>query len=284
MLLKGLLPYIIRIVFVTFYLIKSAEMKTTPSANLRHPWRIAHRGAPREAPENTRSAFLRALTYSIDGIELDVQMSADGIPVLHHDRTLRRVGGGRRRISDLTLDQLRLLDWGGWFHPDHTGEPLMPLEQLLAMLDQCPRWFIEIKVRPGERESGHAFRLTEKVVAMVGQSPYRTFHDRLFILSFDAEVLDRAHRLAPHLRKVRNLAAKDMDTDIGDTRHLWAVDVPIQKLNPALVQWARNRDLHIMTYTCNGPGQVAKAVRCGVDAIISDRPDWLAGQLKRLAG
>jgi glycerophosphoryl diester phosphodiesterase len=256
-------------------------MKVTPSATLQHPLCIAHRGARKEAPENTRSAFLRALTYPVDGIELDVQMSADGVPVLYHDRTLLRVGGGRRRISDLTLEQLHRLNWSGQSHPDNAGEPLMTLERLLPMLDRCPRWFIEVKVRQGERENGHAFRLVEKVLTMISPSPSGAFQDRLFVLSFDPEVLVRAHRLAPHLRKIRNLAAKDVNADIGDTRHLWAVDVPIQKLNPPVVQWARNRGLHIMTYTCNGPRQVARAVRCGVDAIISDRPDWLTRHLGR---
>jgi glycerophosphoryl diester phosphodiesterase len=256
-------------------------MNDTPSASDPHPWCIAHRGAPKEAPENTRSAFLRALTYSVDGIELDVQMSADGVPVLYHDRTLHRVGGGRRRIADLPLAQLRLLDWGGWFHPDYTGEPLMTLDLLLAMLDRCPRWFIEIKSRPGERESGHACRLTEKVVAMISQPQYSAFQDRLYILSFDTEALVRAHRLAPHLRKVKNLAGNEAYANMGDTRHLWAVDVPIEKLSPSIVQWARSRGLHIMGYTCNDSRQVAKATRLGVDAIISDRPDWLTRHLGR---
>lgn len=256
----------------------------TPFASIQRPWCIAHRGAPEEAPENTRSSFIRALTYSVDGIELDVQLSADGIPVLYHDRTLRRVGGGGHRIADQTLTQLRLLDWGGWFHPDYAGEPLMTLDRLLATPDRCPRWFIEIKSRPGERESGHAFRLTEQVVARISQSPYRAFPDRLYILSFDAEVLARAHRLAPHLRKVRNLTRNEVQTNMENTRHLWAVNIPVQKLTPSLVQWARSRDLHVMTYTCNGPRQVARAVRLEVDGIISDRPGWLAKYLGRLAG
>lgn len=288
--LKGFIPYIICVVFVTPYLILLAKQnnlqsytwKAAPLASIQQPpWCIAHRGAPEEAPENTRSAFLRALTYPVDGIELDVQMSADGIPVLYHDKTLHRLGGGSRRIADLPLDQLRRLDWGGWFHPDFKGEPLMTLDRLLQMIDRSQRWFIEIKSRPGDRESGHAFRLTDKIVAAISQSQYGALKDRLYILSFDAEVLARAQRLAPHLPKVRNLAARDIHTDMGDTRHLWAIDVPIQKLNPSIVQWARSRDLHIMTYTCNSPGQVEKACRLGVDAIISDRPGWLTKYLGR---
>jgi glycerophosphoryl diester phosphodiesterase len=253
-------------------------------ASIQQPWCIAHRGARNEAPDNTRSAFLRALSYPIDGIELDLQMTADGVPVLFHDRTLHRVGAGRRRIADLPLDHLRQLDWGGWFHPDFTGEPLMTLDGLLAMLDQCPRWLIEIKSRPGERKCGHARRLTERVVAMIGRPPYSAFQERLFILSFDDRVLSIVHQLAPHLRTVRNLERHQSPEDLGDCRHLWAIDVPIESLSPSVVQWARERRLRVMSYTCNGPPQVDKATRLGADAIISDRPGWLTGYLGRTFG
>ncbi len=249
----------------------------------RHPWCIAHRGARNEAPDNTRSAFTRALKYPIDGIELDVQMSADNVPVLYHDHTLYRVGGGRLCISDLTYAQLRQLDWGGWFHPDFSREPLMTLEQLLPLLNQCPRLLIEIKSHPGERSGGHAHRLTEKVISMVTQPPYGDCQDQLFILSFDPEVLSLAHRLAPHLKKVLNLTGKEPFEyeAVRGSNFLWAIDVQIGKLTAPLVQSARSLGLSIMSYTCNGPRQVAKAVKLGIDAIISDRPGWLTKQLGR---
>jgi glycerophosphoryl diester phosphodiesterase len=116
---------------------------------------------------------------------------------------------------------------------------------------------------------------------MFGQPRYRVYQDRLHLLSFDAEVLARAHRSAPSLRMVKNLAASDVETEIGNTSHLWAVDVPIQNLNPHMVQWARSRNLRLMTYTCNGPRQVDRACRLGADAIISDRPGWLTKYLGR---
>jgi glycerophosphoryl diester phosphodiesterase len=249
--------------------------------SIQRPWCIAHRGARDEAPENTRSAFVRALTYPVDGIELDLQMSADGVPVVYHDRTLHRVGGGHRRIADLPLEQLRRMNWGGWFHPDFAEEPLMTLDGLLTMLDRCPRWLIEIKSRPGERRNGHTRRLTEKVVAMITQPQYIVFQDRLYILSFDTDVLSTAHRLAPHLHMVRNLARNETPANMGDSHHLWAIDVPIEKLSHPLVEWAHDRGLNIMCYTCNSPGQTARATRLGVDAIISDRPGWLTRYLGR---
>ena len=252
-----------------------------PMPDPQHPWCIAHRGARNEAPDNTRSAFRCALNYPIDGIELDVQMSADGVPVLYHDRTLHRVGGGRRCIADLTYAQLQQLDWGGWFHPDFSREPLMTLEQLMTLLHQSPRLLIEIKSHPGEQSSGHVQRLTEKVISVVTQPQYSDGQDRLLILSFDAEVLSLAHRLAPQYKKVLNLTGKEPYEVAWDRDFLWAIDVHISKLTPPMVQKARSRDLQIMSYTCNGPRQVAKAMRLGIDAIITDRPGWLTQRLGR---
>jgi len=246
-----------------------------------HPWCIAHRGARKEAPDNTRSAFMRALNYPIDGIELDVQMSADGALVLYHDRTLFRLGAGRKRIADLTFSQLQQLDWGGWFHPDFSREPLMTLDQLLPLLNRGPRLLIEIKSHPSEQTSGHAYRLTEKVISMVTRPQYSAYQDRLLILSFDARALSMVHRLAPQLNLVLNLTGLEPPEVVFKNDFLWAIDVAISKLTEPLVKMARNRDYKIMTYTCNGPRQVAKAMRLGIDAIISDRPGWLTKYLGR---
>jgi glycerophosphoryl diester phosphodiesterase len=246
-----------------------------------HPWCIAHRGARNEAPDNTRSAFMRALNYPIDGIELDVQMSADGVPVLYHDQSLYRLGGGRKRIADLTFSQLQQLDWGGWFHPDFSREPLMTLDQVLPLLNRGPRLLIEIKSHPSEQASGHANRLTEKVISMVTQPQYSALQDRLFILSFDPKVLSMAHGLAPQLSMVLNLTGLEPPEAVWGINFLWAIDVQIGKLTEPLVKKARSRKLKIMSYTCNGPRQVAKAIRLGIDAIISDRPDWLTKYLGR---
>ncbi|CAG1769689.1 partial putative glycerophosphodiester phosphodiesterase 1, partial [uncultured bacterium] len=65
---------------------------------------IAHRGANREAPENTLAAFSAALEIGVEGIELDVHATADGIPVIHHDPV---IGEGRTPIADLSLAAVR---------------------------------------------------------------------------------------------------------------------------------------------------------------------------------
>ncbi len=245
------------------------------------PWCIAHRGARDEAPENTLSAFLRALAYPVDGIEFDVQMSSDGTLVLFHDRTVHKVGGGRRRVADMTVDALEKIDWGRWYHPQFSGEPLMTFENALSLLDRCPRMLIEIKSHPSEQDSGHAYRLTQRVIETIARPDIKRFHNRIAILSFDPKVLATAYQRAPQLRYVLNLPL-DTDEIVEDqVAHLWAVGVKISKLTAKLVQSARRSKLRVFTYTCNGPRQVAKAQRLGVDAIISDRPRWLIERVRQ---
>ena len=239
-----------------------------------HPLVIAHRGARDQAPENTLSAFRLALDHGADGIELDVQLSADGIPILFHDRTLGKLGR-RRRVCNLNSSQLAGLDWGAWYHPKFKAEPMPTLEGALNLLQDCPHMLIEIKTQPGDHHSGHARRLTETVIQMIGQSAKKQYHHRIWVLCFDTRVLTMAHQMAPHLRYVLNTAEKNPFDALEHTPYLQAVDANISKLDKSMAQGIRARGLNLFTYTCNGPRQVAKALKHGADAIITDRPQWL---------
>jgi glycerophosphoryl diester phosphodiesterase len=136
-------------------------------ANPQSPWIIAHRGARVSAPENTRSAFDAALAYPIDGIELDVQMSKDEVPVLFHDQTLAKIYGGLRRVSDFSYDHLKRYDWGSWFSRFYQGEPLLTLEETLKDYAEKTRLLIEIKSQERDRKSGVSRTLTLKVLELL---------------------------------------------------------------------------------------------------------------------
>ncbi len=83
---------------------------------------IAHRGASAYAPENTFSAFDKALSLGVDQVELDVHFSEDGHIVVIHDDNLDRTTNGSGPVSGHTLAQLRSLDAGSWFGPEYGGE------------------------------------------------------------------------------------------------------------------------------------------------------------------
>jgi len=92
---------------------------------MKPPLIIAHRGASARAPENTLAAFRLAIASGADGVEFDVQLAADGVPVVIHDYDLKRTGYVDKRVVDLKSKQLGKIDVGSWFnkkHP-HLGKP-----------------------------------------------------------------------------------------------------------------------------------------------------------------
>ena len=98
------------------------------------PLIIGHRGASAVAPENTMAAFREAIAVGAHGIEFDVRLTRDGIPVVIHDSTLGRTGGMNQRVSDLSWDELRKIDVGSWFKGgSFAGETVPSLEELFDL-------------------------------------------------------------------------------------------------------------------------------------------------------
>jgi glycerophosphoryl diester phosphodiesterase len=124
---------------------------------------VAHRGASKEAPENTLAAFRRALEAGVPAVECDVQRSRDGRLVVIHDQTVERTTNGRGAVGALTFEELRRLDAGAWFAPAFAGERIPALEELLELVSGRAALFLEIKNGPAfydgvERQIAAALR------------------------------------------------------------------------------------------------------------------------------
>src|SRR6266550_1324398 len=79
------------------------------------PLIVGHRGASAVAPENTLAAFSRAIADGAEGIEFDVRLSRDGVPMVIHDASLRRTASIDSLVSDLSSEELLEIDVGSWF-------------------------------------------------------------------------------------------------------------------------------------------------------------------------
>ena len=108
---------------------------------------FAHRGANKEAAENTRSAFDKALVYPIDGIETDVQLSRDEVAVLWHDRFLGKVGFPLKHIDDLDHVQLQAMNFAAHYSARAKPEGIMSLKEFLDAYHKRCRLLLEIKNR-----------------------------------------------------------------------------------------------------------------------------------------
>lgn len=96
---------------------------------------VAHRGASEVCPENTLSAFRRAIEFGADGIEFDVQATGDGRLIVIHDLSLERTTNGHGPVFAADFDEVRALDAGSWFGAEHAGERVPMLSEVLSLGD-----------------------------------------------------------------------------------------------------------------------------------------------------
>ena len=241
---------------------------------------IAHRGASADCPENTFAAFDRALAEGCEAIELDVQITADGVPVVFHDATLAKVNGGRRRIDQLHAADLSHFDAGRWFSADFRGEPIPEFKEVVRRYAGRVELLVELKLVGWWGRRRRARRLTQAVIEELQRQ--RRLR-RAWLLCFDGAVLEDAHRMTPELRRVRNLVPPaTLGSGLrGRLGALSALSVDIRRLRPDFAKAVLEARCPLMAWTCNTDEQVRLARSCGVEGIMSDRPGWLAAGLTK---
>ena len=141
----------------------------------RSPLIVGHRGDSAHAPENTLAAFHTAIEAGADGIEFDVRISKDGVPVIIHDPDLGRTGCRPESVSSLTARELASIDVGSWFNrrfpklaqPSFAGQTVPTLAQVLnSLTDYDGLVYIELKAgKTGQRE------LVQAVCDVIHDSP-----------------------------------------------------------------------------------------------------------------
>ncbi|GKS70285.1 glycerophosphoryl diester phosphodiesterase [Nitrosomonas sp. PY1] len=228
----------------------------------------AHRGANSEALENTRGAFDKALTYSIDGIETDVQLTRDEIAVLWHDRYLDKIGLNDKHIDD--FDYLQLKELMSRALPDENQNPMALEDFLTAYRTRC-RLLVEIKNRDWESRSRHQLKMYQ-TLDMIGKNP----DHRIIVSSFNLASLVDAHDYRPDFPLIYNVDDDQSITDVhtinADHPFLHGFCLPIDIIEQEIVDLLRNHHKCIGVYTCNSEIQINKALQLGVDILISDFP------------
>lgn len=205
---------------------------------------IAHRGWSSYAPENTLAAFYKALEHDwIFGIELDVHLSKDGIPVVIHDHTLERTTNGEGEVRDFTFSELSQLDAGSWCRESFSEERIPSLEQALAaMKDSGKKVTIELK-QVGSRYIG----MEEAVVEVVDRLDMMS---QVIFASFDHTSVKRIEQLAPHSH--RGLIIGQLPNLILEQLHYVAADyVMIEHhfADAALIKHLQENGIHVGVWT-----------------------------------
>lgn len=270
-------------VLSTAYCLPPAAYRVLPSACL--PFRgvmldyiyrgrllnVGHRGARTAAPENTLAAFRTAVDMGADGVELDVMLSKDGIPVVHHDYKLGRTENGSGPLRKYTVAQLKRLDAGGWKDQRFAGQRIPTLAEVFQALDRQVIVNVELKTAATFSDG-----LEQAVVAEIKRSH---MVDMVVISSFNPFALMRVRDLAP-LLPLGLLYAPDQPPHLS--RAWLRPFVQPQALHPRhdmvtsrFMTWARKKGYRVNTWTVNEPEEMRRLALLGVDAIITDTPDVL---------
>lgn len=221
----------------------------------------AHRGSSRSAPENTLSAMEAAIEELADSIELDVQMTADGVVVLGHDANLKRVAGINRAIGSMTFEELRKLDVGSWFSAEFAGEQIPTLEEVMEVCRGKINLNIEIK------NVGKNSELPSKVVELILE---HGMEEQCVITSTSLNYLKQVRELEPMLRTGYIISAA-----YGNFYSSEAVDfISLRSsfVDERLVENVHAQGKGVFAWTVNSKSEMERLIMLGVDGIITDRP------------
>jgi glycerophosphoryl diester phosphodiesterase len=251
-----------------------------PAATGVRPLVIAHRGDSRHCPENTLAAFDAALAQGADGIELDLQLSHDRIPVVYHDRTLAKAGLPQARVGELDLAHLKRLRPGARLSREYRGERIPTLQEVLDRYAGRTRLYVEIKARDGDLAAeGNRDLMTIAARRLQGSAPEGMIH----LLCFDAALLDVAAAVAPRLPRVLNLKpsltlGRRLRERLADLAYL---SCDVRTLTPRFGRAVRGAGGALLVYTCNTAAAVNRALAAGAHGVMADDPAWLRARLER---
>ncbi len=248
------------------------------------PLIIGHRGASREAPENTLESFRRAWSDGADGIEADFRLTADGTIVCMHDATTARTTGKDFEIAATTVEELRRLDAGAWKGATWSGAVVPTLDEVLAEIPRGTWFFIELK-------SGIEILVPlKKALEVSGASP-----ERIRLLSFNAPLImelgqqlpdwracllcDYRYSLRDNSWQPSRAEVLDMLTRTG-ARGLASADRAFLDRN--LVEELKKSGTEVHVWTVDRLSNAVRLCGLGVDSIMTNRPGWLRQKLAAL--
>jgi glycerophosphoryl diester phosphodiesterase len=248
------------------------------------PLNIGHRGASGEAPENTLAAFELALRQGAEGVELDVRLSADGVPVVIHDARLERTTSGKGWVREHRASALRRLDAGSWFNrrfpsrarQRYAGTKIPLLSEVLAWARArgCLA-FLEIKGATAGTEA--------KVLEEIEEAGVQSL---VTVISFDLPTLRRLRQLDSRIhlgldtsRPATGGLATRRAKSLGAVALLphWAI------ASRRFIRRAHRNSLRVFAWTVDQPRWMRRRILDGVDGLLTNYPARLQEVRTRLS-
>ncbi len=256
------------------------------------PLIIAHRGASKHAPENTFAAFKRAIEAGADGIELDVRLAKDGVAMVFHDSSLKRIAGRKGKIAQYTSIELGSIDAGSWFNraapkhadPKYKQESIPTLAETLEFLkDFKGLIYIELKCKEADAEG-----LAKAVCDVICSSKLLP---QIAVKSFKLNAIPHIKKFCPSVRtaalfapKIKNILRKDKHLlNLAEEAGADEISLHFTLATRKLIKKAAKRNLRVIIWTADSPRWVRRALKLGLAAIITNDPARLLARRNEIA-
>lgn len=255
------------------------------------PRLFGHRGASAHFPENTLPAFRAAIVAGVPYLELDVWATADGHVVAHHDETLLRLCGDLRRVSDITLAELKALDAGFGFSPDGSNRPCLnqgiAVPTLAEVFAAFPAAFFNIEVKQ------EAPAIEAQVLAAIQEAGMA---DRVLLAAEQDAIMQRLRPLCGSIPTSFSFGELQaffgwlQGGCLGDYRPPGAaLQIPESwggrtLVTPETVRAAHALGVEVHVWTVNEPQDMERLLAMGVDGLMSDYPERLVSVAGKRTG
>ncbi|MBQ3760966.1 MAG: glycerophosphodiester phosphodiesterase [Clostridia bacterium] len=228
---------------------------------------LAHRGACAYAPENTLPSFQLAVDMGADGIECDIHLTKDGHFLVCHDDKVQRTSNGKGYIKDLTLSEVKSLDFGAWFDKKFAGVTAPVLEEMLDVVKNMKVINIEIKRFEGCDNQDEALNRFYSVLTGCGVLK------NTIVSSFDKQILKRLKELHADVYTCLLYDKIDRPAFTAQSIGCSAIHPHFGYLKKVTVDNAHARNLKVNCWTADGEEDIARMLKIGCDGIISNKPD-----------
>ncbi len=261
---------------------------------MQKPLIIAHRGASAVAPENTLAAFRRAIADGAEGVEFDVQLARDKIPVVFHDADLRRIAGKNVFLKDLTAAELGEIDAGSWFNnfkphradENFAAETISTLAEVLDFLssnDFRGLIYVELKCYANDAEE-----LAKIVCRIISDFP--ALLPQIIVKSFQLETIPHVRRYCPPVQTAALFEPKlatvlRRQTDYAAIARRFKADqlsVHFSLASQKLIAQAEKLNMPVTIWTADNPLWVNRATQRNITAIITNHPARLLAKKARI--
>ncbi len=250
----------------------------------------AHRGLSGLEPESTRAAYLAAIDvaertgHSIE-LECDTHFSSDGVLIIHHDHDLRRTTGRPDRVHDLTLTQLRDVDWGSWKVSDPTEDQraLVTLVELLEWVHAARDRGVPVGLAVETKHPNpEGLAVDQAVLELIREHGWDGADSPIRMISFHLPAVAFAAEHLPQLRRTLLLMHGFGQWTEGDLPYgtdTIGIDRTLLLKDPDYARRLHEHGNHLHVWTANLPAEINWCVSLGATGITSDRVDVVADVL-----